>query len=182
MRLAVFVMGERPTACPVRIYTCHTPTGLFSLTANILPAYEWEAVEMLTDTDYPDFLAKRWRERLPFVNVEQDVVPWPGAIASLIECPESWCGMTYAPEQIVGTPIASPMLGLVRFRPAFMAQLPDVWEPPWPTWGPRYWKACDSRLVVFADAHDPPLKFHQHFPAVTHAHGWRTIFGLESSL
>lgn len=162
---------------PVKLWTPYAAGQLFPLTRSICQQYEWEAVEMVVDTDYPDFLAARWRERLPWINVEQDVVPWPGAIEDLIECPESWCGMTYGVDQIVGTPIASPMLGLARFRPEFMSSLPDVWESPWPTWGPRYWKACDSRLVVFADAHDPPLKFHQHWPAVVHARGWRDLPG-----
>ena len=36
------------------------------------------------------YLRKAWAQRKTFINFEHDVVPFPGAIQELLNCPRSW--------------------------------------------------------------------------------------------
>jgi hypothetical protein len=144
---------------------------------------------------YPDFLRARWRSRLgeDWILIEQDVVPPPGAIAGLLECPENWC--TH-PEMNLGSYITTAF-GLVKFSAAFRScylelmdrslgwnrwqfpspclkpgeidpspiHRPDLW-PSDPTWFAR-------DALFAAQAHKAGLREHVHQPPVTHfrSHG-----------
>ena len=46
------------------------------------------------DYGYGNLLADLWTTG-GFVLVEDDIAPWPGAIAELIDCPRSWCAFDY---------------------------------------------------------------------------------------
>lgn len=43
------------------------------------------------DFAYGHHFTHLWNEGKPFITVEHDVVPWPGAIDQLMACPEPWC-------------------------------------------------------------------------------------------
>lgn len=121
---------------------------------------------------YADFLAERWRDGVAFVNWEQDVVPWPGAVDELRACSEPWCGFAYKPYQVVGEN-ASAYLGLVRFSAPFIAATPGVFEPGphWTAAQPRTWQHCDGHLWNRCAERPEAPRFHQHFPAVVNARG-----------
>lgn len=44
--------------------------------------------------DYWHLLCEMWEAGDPFIIVEQDIAPWPGAVAELWGC-GSWCAMPY---------------------------------------------------------------------------------------
>ena len=46
---------------------------------------------------YIDYFQDRWDECSGFVNLEHDVVPWPGAVSALLCCSEPWCFYGYSP-------------------------------------------------------------------------------------
>lgn len=61
-----------------------------------------------------------------FVLVEDDVVPWPGAINQMLECGEDWCAFEFPRTQPTYEPRSGWCLGLgcVRFSHA-LVQLDD---------------------------------------------------------
>ncbi len=111
--------------------------------------------------EYSDFLKERWDDRESFINVEHDVVPWSGAIESLIDCPEPWCGYAYH----VGAsrdphPYWHPMLGCTKIGLELIERIPDCWD------SPVAWYDCDVQLATrgYAAGMSP----HHHHPDVIH--------------
>src|SRR5262245_25598563 len=43
--------------------------------------------------DYGDSLMKAWELGETFINLEQDVAPWPGALSQMWSCASWWCAM-----------------------------------------------------------------------------------------
>ena len=120
---------------------------------------------------YLNHLQACWNMGESFLNMEHDIVPWPGAIQSLLVCPREWCFFGYLPDfDFVSE--GSSVLGLTKFTAPFIAKFPHVWqayreecendgrETPW--------RECDTHLGRYARKHGgwPP---HQHFPAVLNA-------------
>lgn len=52
-------------------------------------------LKLVTDFGYGNLFAGLWDQGEPFVIVEYDIVPWPGAVQALIDCPEPWCTNRY---------------------------------------------------------------------------------------
>lgn len=75
------------------------------------------------DEAYLQHLADRWEERLPFVNIEHDMLVTPEQVWDLWRCNCSWAAHGYD-----GGPGRFPWLGSVRFSPEFMDAWPDVWR------------------------------------------------------
>ncbi len=108
------------------------------------------------DYDYDLLLRRLWKEGSPFVIVEHDIVPWPGAIDELWACPEPWCGFPY---QVLGG--MRSYLGCVKFDPGHLGAVPLPVEP---TEWSRIDRSIDRRLVGLG------LRQHRHGPPVTHLH------------
>lgn len=72
-------------------------------------------IRMEDDGAYWRMLSGLFTMGEPFVVVEQDVVPWPGAIAALEACKEPWCAHSYSPIEDLRTGCAP--LGCSKFRP-----------------------------------------------------------------
>lgn len=156
----------------MNLWVPHAPGGLHPLTGHLARETGAQFAEMEGLSGYADFLAERWRiEQDGFVNWEQDVVPWPGAVADLMACPEPWCGFTYQPWQRVDDGSASAYLGLTKFSPAFLSATQGVFEPGehWSDEQPRTWMHCDGHLWTWALARPDVPRFHQHWPAVVNA-------------
>lgn len=84
--------------------------------------YLWEARDVSgSDTAYWDLLAGLWAAGEAFAVVEHDVIPAPGALASLETCPADWCSSPYP--YFVGM---YPGLGCARFGDGIMARHPDL--------------------------------------------------------
>lgn len=56
---------------------------------------EHERAELGDGLGYWHLISRHWRKGEGFVLLEHDVVPWPGAVALLAECPEDWCVHEY---------------------------------------------------------------------------------------
>jgi hypothetical protein len=105
-------------------------------------------------TAYGKLLTALWDSGEPFVIVEWDILPWPGAITELAACSEPWCGFPY-PTIGEGSIIAS--MGCTKLTPAGPA--PTEWRSTaWPTLD------CTVGLVL-AELHGG---MHLHGPPVAH--------------
>lgn len=107
-----------------------------------------------SDEAYPDLLGSLWRHGEPFVVVEHDILPWPGAVHELIDCPEPLCGFPY----VLGNRIGA-YLGCTRISARVIAAT----QYPWPH---RSWAGLD--LAIFAMVRSAGFGFHVHHPAVVH--------------
>lgn len=113
--------------------------------------------ELKRDDDYRMLLRELWAEREDVVIVEHDVVPWPGSIEELWQCPCAWG--TYSYRMHGGIGIAHGF-GCAKLTTRLMDAVPDVWEMP------GMWNVLDQRL--FYDARGRGIEPHMHRPPVTH--------------
>jgi len=117
-------------------------------------------------TGYLDYMQKAWSLGRDFINLEHDIVPWPGAIQALLECPEPWCFYGYD-HGVDFVRSSCPVLGLTRFRAGFVKRFPRLWanyDPPHPE---HPWRGLDVHLMRYT----APLGItaHQHTPSVFNA-------------
>jgi len=103
---------------------------------------------------YDQLFRSLWKDNKPFILVEHDIVPWPGALRELWKCQEPWCGFPY---YIYGE--LRSYLGCTKFSPAVLGEcpLPDDLED-WHTMD----KTIEKRLMTRGQPG------HLHSPAVTH--------------
>lgn len=120
------------------------------------------------DWAYTDYLQAQWDKRDAFINMEHDIVPWPGAFDALQVCPEFWCFFGYQ----AGVDVAScgaAQFGLVRFSHFLIKALPHVWTQMRTDHGAttRPWAYNDIHFFDYATRRG--FRPHQHFPAVLNA-------------
>lgn len=131
-------------------------------------------IDVCQQSGYLDYLQERWDTRRRFINVEHDVVAWPGAIEELWACEHEWCAHYYTlrESEAQGRNDAPPM-GLAKFSPLFMQLTRDVWtthrikRAEWvKQYGndPGLWAYLDLWLHDYATREG--LKPHIHWPAV----------------
>lgn len=88
---------------------------------------EWVCTEPF---DYGRYFAATWDEGEPFVLVEHDTVPWPGAVKALHDCEQSWCIHRYPIGRGDLERSWTVALGIGKYRPS--GSLPTkVTETPW---------------------------------------------------
>lgn len=131
------------------------------------------------DWNYCAYLQSRWDEGSAFINMEHDIVPSPGLITELWNCPHDWCVCAYFGPP---TPLGAPVLGLAKFSPTFISAIPHVWEArradeEWIyrcqaaqgyTGRPirtQAWDFLDCFLYEYATKHTD-IEPHQHWPAI----------------
>jgi hypothetical protein len=118
---------------------------------------------------YLDYMAAAWERGEDFLTMEHDTVPWPGAIETLLDCPNPWCFFGFQQDLDFVATGANP-LGLARFRAEFIAAVPDIWRLMRISYAnhPDPWRYLD----VFLNKYATRLKgwrAHQHYPAVLNA-------------
>jgi len=117
---------------------------------------------------YQDYLQMAWDKGETFLNMEHDIVPWPGAIHSLLDCPEPWCFFGYE-RDLDFVALNTPVFGLCRFRAEFIATMPDVWRVMRVSeqYAKVPWRGVDLHMAKYAKhlGYTP----HQHWPAVFNA-------------
>ena len=125
--------------------------------------YNVKFIQLEDGFDYSNYFKTRWEEGKTFVNVEHDIVVYPGAIKALWDCPEDWCVYDYTTinwsEQLAE--LNSVPLGCVKISSKMIELLKDCWNEP------INWSYCDSHL--FQVCKKVGLHPHQHFPGVTNA-------------
>lgn len=60
-----------------------------------LIGYRYTPVKTEGVYGYCEYFQTRWKEGKTFLNIEQDIVVWPGAIQALWTCPRPWCGYDF---------------------------------------------------------------------------------------
>jgi hypothetical protein len=155
-----------------------------------------EAATFLADPGggmfYADLLRRLYHEPGDLIIVEQDVVPPPGALRGLLDCPGLWCGhrLPFEGKLNYGT------LGLARFSAELKRLLPLLFDyalarPPWlrqmvclkpgepnafASHDPRDWPStvgwpwCDS--LILRELETRGAHWHEHSPPVEHLHDW----------
>jgi hypothetical protein len=119
------------------------------------------------DWAYNNYLEKVWDKGGAFINMEHDIVPWPGAIQVLMQCPYPWCTFGYNPGSEIDARSHASMFGLVRFLPHMMHYLPEVWRDRKRKVWPVPWRGMDTHFFDYATERN--FYPHQHFPSVLNA-------------
>lgn len=113
-------------------------------------------------TDYGAFVQEYWRLGAAMMIVEHDIVPWPGAVAKMADCPLPWCGHKYP---LGGRGYLGGSLGCVRFSAELTGQnhhLADEWHT-------IDWRVLDGYIEQAVREVVRYPRFHPHEPAVAHA-------------
>lgn len=143
----------------MKIYVPYTK--LSEATQIALVGYDYIPVDVSV-RGYSDFLLERWREGESFINIEHDVVPWPGAIEAIAECPEPWCGYAYhVGASLDPHPYWHPMLGCVKIGAELIRRTADCWDSPV--------EFFDCDVVLATRGYAAKLSPHRHFPGVVNA-------------
>lgn len=111
-------------------------------------------VKLEQDFSYHQLIQELWAKQEPFILVEHDIIPWPGAVQQLWTCPEGWCAFPYA---CLGELRA--YLGCTKFDPVKLGECPLPEEL-------LTWQVMDQRIkktLMMRQA-----KCHMHEPGVTH--------------
>lgn len=144
-----------------RVVVPYAPGKLHPITRAVLESYclPWLTFcETSGRFGYSTLLEALWHECRTVVIVEQDVIPWPGAIEELHGCPGVWCTCSY-PYAGQGPGIYH-MLGCSKISDRLMAATPNLWSEPVP------WNECDVHLLRAANAQGQEP--HPHRPPVVH--------------
>ena len=132
-------------------------------------------VKMERTYSYDRLFRELWAKQQPFILVEHDIVPWPGALAQLWKCPEPWCGFHY----YVNGELRS-YLGCTKFDPASLGECPlpkDVVE--WQTMDQTIEKELAKRSIP-GHIHRPPVTHLNFFHArMTHSSALHPDFWTE---
>ena len=76
---------------------------------------------------YIDALEREWSQGHGFCVVEQDKVPWPGALDELWSCPRDWCVFPAKMWQ-TDKPADFPTLSTVKFSQSMVTSHPDFMQ------------------------------------------------------
>jgi hypothetical protein len=113
-------------------------------------------------TAYAELFSKLWSQARPFIIVEHDILPWPGALRELTECPEPWCGFTYR----LGRPARQTypsLIGCTKFEPLRLGSCPISKN--------LHWKQLDGQIGEVLHK-ERSIKMHHHYPEVGHLHNY----------
>jgi len=145
----------------MKIYVPYFP-GIREATRVALIGYPYIPAEAAGLYGYQEFFRGRWAAGESFIVVEHDVVPWPGSLEGLRDCPEPWCAHNFHlhlhRRYKLTDPGATPPLGCAKITAAFIEATPGLFDEP------CGWEYCDQRVRdngVFA--------VHEHFPGVVNA-------------
>lgn len=105
------------------------------------------------DGHYGRVIADHWERGEPFIVVEHDICPWPGAIGALIDCSHSWCGFPTVRWE-------TPAVGMACVK------ITPEGEPPQPS----DWQQVDGHTI--ARLSELYAEQHMHSPPVAHARVW----------
>lgn len=154
-------------------YATDTRTGQLGPYPETRAALEAQGIEAeyvytgKSPEDYHELLSGLWREGTGWINIEQDIVPWPGAIAELEACPEELCAFPYELSTGWGA-----WLGCTKFSTELIAREPGLFHGmaalPFDGTPKRYWGRLDTRMYEVLERAGRIR--HLHWPAVEHLH------------
>lgn len=117
---------------------------------------------MTDDFAYGRMFAQLWAEGEDFAIVEHDIVPWPGALQGLCDCPRDYCGHYY---QISGK--LGGTLGCVKFGADLIESVGPL------DTSSVHWNRLDGVVAAAIEAATGADDFHIHTPPVAHLHRYR---------
>jgi len=168
-----YVFTKHPVIVPVMKPRLTSPEGVtpYLTSTSVAGAtldYERVRHEQLlcdTNTGYAQHLADVWKRGDGFILIEDDIAPWPGAIKSLDDCQEPWCGFQYlwCGSKISGT------IGCMKVSASLTQEHPDLWE----AWVDKPWCFLDGSVFGAIKRVTESYYFHVHGPPVAHARGLR---------
>ena len=120
----------------------------------ITPRYERLDNKLSSDYAYDRLFRELWDKEEPFIIVEHDIFPWPGAIQQIWECEEPWCGYQY----YVHGGLHS-YLGCVKFNPKELGDCPLPSDK-------LHWAEIDMKVIN--ELVNRGRDGHLHEPAVSH--------------
>lgn len=137
---------------------------------------DFEMVIAESPYTYGETMHRYWQKGHTFINVEHDIVPYPGALQAIDECGYNFCGYDY-PIGYAGVlgPGRGSALGCVKFGASLMRDYPDLSDD-WPT---TPWNALDAKIFLSlkGKADEFPAQtrwthfvWHEHYPPVSHLH------------
>jgi hypothetical protein len=153
----------------VRVYLPYADSGLTEWTRRWAFHYCPSAIPVHTPGEYTyaQTVKAWWEQGDPFIVVEHDVIPWPGALGQLASCPHPWCAYAYG---VGGDDITadtfvrygSVPMGCFKVEPRRLGRCPFSDEP-------VHWTAIDSVLaqVLYENGH----RVHQHWPSICNLNG-----------
>ncbi len=116
------------------------------------PRYVDMNAELDAPYAYHRLIHSLWAEGKPFILVEHDILPWPGALEQLWECECAWGAFRY---HVLGNLAA--YLGCVKFDPLKLGPCPLPEEPmPWTKLDLHIVKTLTSRGER-GHVHNPPV-------------------------
>jgi hypothetical protein len=132
-------------------------------------------------TDYAHLMAELWQDGETFVIVEDDIAPWPGAVAQMCDCPRFWCGYYYTlpgrwdPEDDGPYKSLWGTTGCYKVTDDVLLAAPDLYK----RFEHHTWDTLDVGLiaalrhVMGLEASSSEASFHVHGPPVAHAMHYR---------
>jgi hypothetical protein len=133
--------------------------------ALLIEGYEVLEVQMSDPQHYGRLIRHMWDIGNGFVLVEDDVVPWPGAVQQLLDCEHDWCAFRH-PRTNANPGSLCLGFGCVRFSHALVRRhRVDTLD------GSQRWDEVDGAVIGVLDTAGETC--HEHSPPVAHlkAHG-----------
>lgn len=130
-----------------------------------LIGYDYKPVYAPGDYEYGGYFKTRWEEGKTFINLEQDIVAYPGAIKAIWDCPREWCVYDFhlpshwarsLENEKVGLPI-----GCMKISSEVISKTKGIWDKP------VMFNVCDLHLTK--SLIEAGLQVHQHYPGVVNA-------------
>ncbi len=121
-------------------------------------------IRMRDYTNYGRVFTEQWHGGHGFIVVEEDVIPWPGALRQLDACEHEWCCFLFPNGMVTWDPLSGfcDGLGCMKFATALVSRVPASVE-----WQNRGWDALDG--AVHATLIEAGAVLHVHEPPVAHA-------------
>ena len=108
-------------------YTIIQPATLIALIG-----YNYYPIKTDDKYTYSEYFKDRWQVGETFINVEQDIIVWPGAIESLWNCPKEFCAHDFHlpnhRKRNLETDTRSCPIGLVKITKEFIEKTPGLWD------------------------------------------------------
>lgn len=111
----------------------------------------------LGEWDYGSLWWSLWNEGRPFIVVEWDIAPWPGAIRTLDQCTSAWCTHRYPLHRTSDGAQITTSFGINKIRP--IGPAPNAWLS-------TEWRLLDGLVVPVV--RDRLGDSHIHEPPVAH--------------
>ena len=127
--------------------------------ALVIEGFEVTEVVMEDPFHYGRLTADLWALGKGFVMVEDDVVPWPGAIQAMLDCPKEWCAYEFPRTYVQHEPRSgfTVSMGCTKLTAAILERYS-------PAFGDLRWDEVNGPIEEALSSET----CHLHYPPVAH--------------